>query len=367
MVAGLVVDEAVVKYQGATGEVKAVDRASLSLLPGEVVAIMGASGSGKSSLLRGIAGLEPLSAGSVAWDGQDLTKVPTYLRGFGMLFQDAQLFQHMSVGANIGYGLTSMPSQSRKQRVEELLELVDLPGFARRRPHELSGGQAQRVALARALAPKPRLLLLDEPLSALDRQLREHLVGVLKRTLDATGTTAIYVTHDHDEAFALGDRVAVMRDGRILQIDTPERLWSQPASEEVARFLGYGPFISAAVAAQLLGEGQQISDRVPSSWAIEPKLRTLGGGSTSGEADDVVVALGPGSLVQDPDGVLVQVVETIQRRGHVEASVILPNGLSGVVSVIRDPRTSPATLPDSVRVRLNLDKCALLHPRSQPE
>ncbi len=156
--------------------------------------------------------------------------VPVYARGFGMMFQDGQLFQHLSVAGNIGYGLYREARTQRRARVAELLDIVGLPGYGGRRISELSGGQAQRVALARSLAPRPRLLLLDEPLSALDRTLREHLVEVLGEALRTTGTTALYVTHDQDEAFALADRVGVMADGRLLQLDAPELLWRRPIS-----------------------------------------------------------------------------------------------------------------------------------------
>lgn len=207
---GLLVTDAVVSYVTASGPVTAVDHVNLEVAPGEIVALLGASGSGKSSLLRAIAGLEPLAGGRITWDGLDLTGLPVHRRGFGMMFQDAQLFPTMNVGGNVAYGLHGRPAAERQARVAELLELVGLPGYGRRRVTELSGGQAQRVALARSLAPQPRLLLLDEPLSALDRALRERLVEDLGVVLRATHTTAVYVTHDQDEAFTLADRVVVL-------------------------------------------------------------------------------------------------------------------------------------------------------------
>lgn len=216
---GLSVVDAVVTYRTASGPVHAVDHVDLACAPGEIVALLGASGSGKSSLLRAIAGLERLAGGQIRWDGADVTALPTYRRGFGMMFQDSQLFPTMNVGANVAYGLAGRPRAEREERVAELLELVGLPGYERRKVTELSGGQAQRVALARSLAPRPRLLLLDEPLSALDRALRERLVGVLATVLRATGTTALHVTHDHGEAFALADRVAVMDAGQLVETD----------------------------------------------------------------------------------------------------------------------------------------------------
>ena len=221
------------------GDLRAVDGVDLEVAAGEVVALLGASGSGKSSLLRAVAGLEDVAAGEVAWDGRSMVCVPVHKRGFGLMFQDGQLFEHRDVGSNIAYGLTGLPRAQRGERVREMLELVGLPGFERRRVTTLSGGQAQRVALARALAPAPRLLLLDEPLSALDRALREQLATDVRTILRQGGTTALYVTHDQDEAMTVADRVGVMEAGRLLRLDTPQRLWADPASSKVARFLGF--------------------------------------------------------------------------------------------------------------------------------
>lgn len=222
------------------GDLHAVDGVDLEVAAGEVVALLGASGSGKSSLLRAVAGLEDVAAGEVAWDGRSMVRVPVHKRGFGLMFQDGQLFEHRDVGSNIAYGLSGLPRAQRGERVREMLELVGLPGFERRRVTTLSGGQAQRVALARALAPAPRLLLLDEPLSALDRALREQLATDVRTILRRGGTTALYVTHDQDEAMTVADRVGVMEAGRLLRLDTPQRLWAEPGSSKVARFLGFG-------------------------------------------------------------------------------------------------------------------------------
>lgn len=222
----------------------AVDDVTLTVEPGEVLGILGPSGSGKSTLLRSIAGLENLDAGSVSWHGDDITAVPVHKRGFALMFQDGQLFPHRTVAQNIAYPLqiarplriAGTPSNGR---VTELLALVGLAGFGDRRVTDLSGGEQQRVALARSLAAEPRLLLLDEPLSSLDRELRERLAGDLRRILDETATTAIFVTHDQDEAFAVSDRIAVMVDGMLRQTGTPAEVWRRPASAEIARFLGY--------------------------------------------------------------------------------------------------------------------------------
>ena len=232
---GLSLRDVVVRY----GTVAAVDGVSLDVAPGSVVALLGPSGCGKSSLLRAVAGLEPVQ-GTIAWDGVSLAGVPVHRRGFGLMFQDGQLFAHRTVGGNVAYGLSARSDA----RVGELLELVGLTGYESRGVATLSGGERQRVALARALAPAPRLLLLDEPLSALDRTLRERLAVDLRAALVATGTTAVFVTHDQDEAFAVADRVAVMAAGHLLQVDAPADLWTRPASREVASFLGYEAFVA---------------------------------------------------------------------------------------------------------------------------
>jgi len=204
----------------------AVDQVSLALPPGQSLALLGPSGCGKSSLLRFICGLEPLASGAVYYDGADLTPVPAYRRGFGLLFQDGQLFPHRNVFRNVAYGLEAqrMPREQQQHRVAELLELVGLPGFGKRPIATLSGGERQRVALARALAPRPRLMLLDEPFSALDRSLRLRLAAEVRDILQTTNTASITVTHDHDEAFTMADRVGIMQHGRLLQIGTEAEL-----------------------------------------------------------------------------------------------------------------------------------------------
>ncbi|MBL0887749.1 ABC transporter ATP-binding protein [Myceligenerans indicum] len=246
--AGLAVRDAVVRYtrprdglwRPARAGTTAVDHVWLEVDEGEIVALLGPSGCGKSSLLRAVAGLEPLAGGTVRWDDADLAGVPVHRRQFGLLFQDGQLFPHRDAGRNVAYGLEAqhVPAPERARRVAGLLDLVGLTGYERRRVATLSGGERQRVALARALAPSPRLLLLDEPLSALDRRLRERLAADVRRVLKETGTTALFVTHDHEEAFAVADRVGVMSDGRLLQVATPDELREKPASRDVAEFLG---------------------------------------------------------------------------------------------------------------------------------
>jgi thiamine transport system ATP-binding protein len=219
----------------------AVDAVDLEVADREIVCILGPSGSGKSSLLRAIAGLEPDARGRVSWDGDDLARVPPHRRGFGLMFQDHALFPHRDVQGNVAFGLRMqrLPRPEIEARTGDALALVGLAGFERRRIRELSGGEQQRVALARALAAEPRLLMLDEPLGALDRALRERLVAELRALFVRLGLTTLFVTHDHDEAFALADRLVVMHAGRIEQVGTPAAVWQQPANPFVARFLGW--------------------------------------------------------------------------------------------------------------------------------
>ena len=215
----------------------AVDGVSLDVADGETLGLLGPSGSGKSTLLRAICGLEALDSGRVVWNGDDLTAVPVHERGFALMFQDGQLFSHQTVAQNIGYALR-VRRLPQEDRVAHLLQLVGLTGFGDRRVTELSGGEQQRVALARSLAADPRLLLLDEPLSSLDRELRVRLAADLRAILEATAQAALFVTHDQDEAFEVSDRIAIMMGGRLVQVGTPDQVRAAPVNSAVARFLG---------------------------------------------------------------------------------------------------------------------------------
>jgi thiamine transport system ATP-binding protein len=226
-----------------------LDAVDLRVDEHETVCVLGPSGSGKSTLLRAVAGLQPLHSGRVLLDGRDQTGVPVHRREVGLMFQDHQLFPQRDVAGNVGFGLRmhGTAKHERAARVAELLELVGLPGAGARAVAALSGGEQQRVALARALAPRPRLLMLDEPLGQLDRSLRERLVVELRELFGRLGTTVLAVTHDQGEAFALADRVVVMRDGRIAQSGTPLQVWQRPADAFVARFLGFENVVEARV------------------------------------------------------------------------------------------------------------------------
>ncbi len=227
----------------------ALDAVNLTVHDGEIVAVMGPSGCGKTTLLRAVAGLQPLDIGTVTWDGRNLRDVPPHEREFGLMFQDYALFPHLTVGGNVEFGLRMqhLSGAKRHVRMHEVLELVGLAGYADRPVHELSGGEQQRVALARTLAPAPRLILLDETIGALDRDLREHLTAEMRSIFAQLGVTALYVTHDRDEAFAIADTVAVMSRGRLVRRGTPQELWEDPQHAFVARMLGFGSVLDATV------------------------------------------------------------------------------------------------------------------------
>ena len=222
---------------------------SFDVASGEVLCLLGRSGSGKSTLLRIIAGIESADGGSVLWDNEDIDETPTHLRRFGLMFQDYALFPHRNVAENVAFGLRmqGVPRPEIEEKVQAALAQVNMSGFARRQVTDLSGGEQQRVALARALAPSPRLLMLDEPLAALDRALRQQLQQELREVLQRTGIPAIYVTHDQEEALALGDRLALLNEGEIVQIDVPEAIYRWPANRWTAQFLGMDNFLEGRV------------------------------------------------------------------------------------------------------------------------
>lgn len=351
---GLILDSVDVYY----GDVHAVRDVSLTLPPGQILALLGASGSGKSSLLRAIAGLEK-AHGGVKFGGEDVAGIPVYRRGFGLMFQDGQLFGHRSVGQNVAYGLKGrLPKSQWQARVDELLETVGLPGYADRAVATLSGGQAQRVALARALAPAPRLLLLDEPLSALDRALREQLAVEIRQIVHRAHTTSIYVTHDQDEAFTVADIVAIMHEGQLVRIGTPEEVWTNPQTQTVAKFLGYGPFLTAGQAADLginIPEGGLLACG-PDAWipaATDTSARSRRSGADVNKASGVVAAAS-GSASAKP--VPARVLEQRTVRGAEQVVVEIPGGNTATVDLPIGTQVSQ----DELTIRLDLDKCAVV-------
>ncbi len=252
----------------------ALSEVSFKVKRGEIVAILGPSGSGKSTLLSIVGGLESADAGKVLWAGKDLVNMPAHLRGFGLMFQDYALFPHRDVTGNVAFGLemAKVSKEKIQSRVREALALVGLSGFEKREISSLSGGEQQRVALARALAPAPRLLMLDEPFGSLDRALRTRLLNELADILHAAGQTALYVTHDQEEAYAIADRVALLDAGRLVQFGRPADIYRKPASAFVARFLGLDNLFSAT----LLKKGQRRILRSPLGELPAPATKLSG-------------------------------------------------------------------------------------------
>lgn len=231
------------------GTFQAINNISMDIGKGEFFSLLGASGCGKTTLLRMLAGFESTSAGEISIDGQPMSDVPPHHRPVNMVFQSYAIFPHLNVADNIGYGLRKqkLPKAKRMEMVDEMLDLIKLPGYGARKANELSGGQRQRIALARALILRPKVLLLDEPLGALDKQLREQMQLELRALQRQVGITFVFVTHDQEEALTLSDRIAVMQGGRVLQIDTPSGLYERPNTREVASFIGNMNFFQGTI------------------------------------------------------------------------------------------------------------------------
>jgi putative spermidine/putrescine transport system ATP-binding protein len=273
------------------GVVRAVDDVSLDIDDGEFFTLLGPSGSGKTTCLRMIAGFEQPTAGSIQLHGAEAAGLPPYERDVNTVFQDYALFPHMSVGDNVGYGLMikKVPKAERQRRVAEMLDLVRLPGMAGRKPAQLSGGQRQRVALARALINHPRVLLLDEPLGALDLKLRQQMQIELKSIQRQVGITFVYVTHDQDEALTMSDRLAVFNNGRIEQVGAPAEVYERPATAFVAGFVGVSNLVSNATALALTGRAESFAIRPEKIRILEQSMPAPAGACTAlGSIRDVV-------------------------------------------------------------------------------
>ncbi len=289
---------------------------SFTVQDGETVCLLGASGSGKTTLLRIIAGLETPEGGRVLWDGADLASIPAHQRNFGLVFQDYALFPHLTVAENVAFGLKmqNMPQSEIELRVTASLEQFNMGGFGHRSVTALSGGEQQRVALARALAPRPRLLMFDEPLGSLDRALKDYLLEELRSILHESSVPAIYVTHDQEEAFAIADRLVLLHEGRIVKAGTPVEMSEQPASEWVANFLGLGNVI----------EGKWLGGR-----QVETKLGVLEVNCETGVGEGEVVALlirpERVRLTENGNGLKGRVADVLFRKNRFR--VTLENGL----------------------------------------
>jgi putative spermidine/putrescine transport system ATP-binding protein len=273
------------------GEVKAVDDIHLDIRDREFFTLLGPSGSGKTTVLRLIAGFEQPTSGSIRIFGVEVSGLPPYEREVNTVFQDYALFPHMSVGENIAYGLMirKVPRRERERRVGEMLDLVQLPGLAQRRPSQLSGGQRQRVALARALINSPPVLLLDEPLGALDLKLRQQMQIELKAIQQRVGITFVFVTHDQDEALTMSDRLAVFNHGKIEQVGTPAEVYEHPATPFVAGFVGVSNLISGDMAQTITGSPETFTVRPEKIRIQEPGVSVTDGFcSVAGRIRDVV-------------------------------------------------------------------------------
>jgi iron(III) transport system ATP-binding protein len=325
------------------GKQVVVDRLSFQLEAGQIGCLLGPSGCGKTTVLRCIAGFEQVDHGEVILDGHLIgtarEHVPAEQRRIGMVFQEYALFPHLTVAANIAFGLRDASAQVRRARVAELLETVGLTGQERKYPHELSGGQQQRVALARALAPRPRLLLLDEPFSNLDVDLRERLALEVRNILKAEGTTAILVTHDQHEAFALADQIGVMAEGRIQQWDTPYNLYHQPVNRFVADFVGQGVFLPGKMVAP---------DR------IEIELGTLAMRTAPAAAGTQVdVLLRPDDIIHDDNSKqTAEVLDKAFRGAEFMYTLKLPSGAQ-LLSLV--PSHHNHAIGEPIGIRLAVD------------
>jgi thiamine transport system ATP-binding protein len=314
---------------------------------GEIVCLLGPSGAGKTTLLRIIAGLEEAEGGQVLFEGHDLSGVPVHRRGFGLMFQDLALFPHRSVYRNVAFGLEMqhLPETETRARVEQMLALVGLNArrFAARDVNHLSGGEQQRVALARSLAPRPRFLMFDEPLGALDRILREQLVADIRGLLKRIGMTALYVTHDQEEAFAIADRLVILNEGRVEQVGTPAQVYSHPENAFVARFLGLTNLLPARV---VENKGGQIRA------AADAGVFLFAGSAHPG--DEGFVLLRPGALdgISNETGAAEnilrgRIVQTLMQGGHTHLVVEVGE------RTLTFEWEAPTPVPESVIFNLN--------------
>ena len=348
--AHLTVEALTVRYGGWT----ALQALDLAIGRGELFVLLGGSGSGKTTLLRTLAGFVTPSAGRILLGGRDITALAPHRRPVNTMFQSYALFPHMSVAANVGFGLRrqGLPAAEIRQQVDELLALVRMEAFADRRPEALSGGQRQRVALARSLAPRPELLLLDEPLSALDRNLRDATRTELVRVQRQLGTTFVLVTHDQEEALSMATRIGLLEGGRLAQVGSPAEIYERPATRSVAAFMGAANILPARV-------------RAPGLLEL-PSLGALAQADTAGLSGDMHVALRPERLrlsrgaAAGPNAVAGEVSETAY-RGVMVDQVVRVGGASLLVSVpLGDGADGTIPIGEAVCVSWAPDACVLL-------
>ena len=336
------------------GETTAVDAVSLQVPAGEFLTLLGPSGCGKTTTLRMIAGFEHPRGGRIVLGGREVTSLPPQKREVGMVFQNYALFPHLDVWENVAFGLKSRGDKKDAvaPRVERALGLVEMAGYGKRKVQELSGGQQQRVALARALAPEPPLLLLDEPLSNLDAALRERTRDELRALLKSLGMTAIFVTHDQEEAFALSDRIAVMERGRLQQVGSPEELYDAPANAFVASFLGRANFLPATVDSV---DGDRAVCRLSggAAWRVR-----VGGDAPREPGAPVRLMMRPEGLEFAADGADGALAARVLDRRYAGSATFYRVALDGGPEVLVQGRPHDANAGDAVRVAL--------HPRAEP-
>jgi iron(III) transport system ATP-binding protein len=334
-----------------------LDDLSFELAEGEIACLLGSSGCGKTTALRAIAGFESLTAGRIELGGRCLShqtpqatrplcNVPTHQRRIGMVFQDYALFPHLTVAKNVGFGLQDLNATERTQRVQKMLDLVSLSALAERYPHELSGGQQQRVALARALAPRPQLLLLDEPFSNLDVVLRESLAQEVRAILKHEGTTALMVTHDQQEAFALADNVGVMHQGQIEQWGKPHELYQRPNSAYIADFIGAGVLVSATA----LGAGLYRLDQ-----GALGEVRDMGGVAASHAANlaEGRVLIRPEQIVLDDNSPIKVTLQSLVFKGSHQLATLLSANGTALLAQLPSHFSAPIGLSLGIDLRLN--------------
>ncbi|MCP5416257.1 MAG: ABC transporter ATP-binding protein [Chromatiaceae bacterium] len=336
------------QVQVAYGETAVVQGVSLVLAPGEISCLLGPSGCGKTTLLRAIAGFEPVRRGHILISGQKVSLPGHTLaperRGIGMVFQDFALFPHLSVARNIEFGIAHLPLPQRRERVDELLRLVALPNIGDCYPHQLSGGQQQRVALIRALAPKPALLLLDEPFSSMDVDLRENLAREVRQILRSEQTSALLVTHDQNEAFAMADRIAVMHQGRIRQWDSAYNLYHKPADRFVAGFIGQGVWLPV-----LRGTDQRLYSEFGPLLPDGTGTPQFAAGIASEQ--ELEMLLRPDDVVRQQGGLPAEVVERSFRGADILYRLRLPSG-THILYITKGHNDLPlgATLPVAIKM-----------------
>ncbi len=328
------------------GESVAVQHVSLSIKKGEMFALLGSSGCGKSTLLRMLAGFEPITSGRILLDGQDLAAMPPYKRPVNMMFQSYALFPHMSVEANVAFGLKQekVPKAELQERVDAALSLVQMGRYAKRKPYQLSGGQQQRVALARSLVKRPKLLLLDEPMSALDKQIRQRTQMELVDILEKVGVTCMMVTHDQEEAMAMVDRLAVMSEGRIVQVGTPHEIYEYPNSRFCAEFIGSTNIFMGTIV-------EDESDHVFIESADLEQRLYVNHGVTGELGMDVTISVRPERVVvtreapsQDHNWTRGKVSNIVYMGGYTVYHIGLPSGRNIIANVLSSALTE-AELP----------------------